>query len=503
MELKTGRAAASISIDHHQPQSHPTKVDITKKSVSGTSDSDDDLYQDVVSQFPFLNGYSHIAFLFQPPNVDDASQQDTIITNVRDAVDKLTAQIPWLAGRVLHTPGPPGCSSSGHYTMAPWPSDAPKNEIVHVNHCEDLMPPMTRILRAGAPISLLDDKTLIPCPSLPIPHGLEPPPVLIIRLNFLRGGLIVNMSTHHMAIDGTGLVQIMRLLANILQGREEIPSAELEQANRDRRRVVPLVPPGEPVKDHSHLRAPPGHVTAPPSSPPKWCCFKLPILSLPALRKNATPPPSASSLSSPQQLSDNDVLCAFFWQRITASRLARGFSPDTLTKMTRTIDARGAVGVPVTYMGHLTYYSVTQLPMGQVASLPLSSIAQILRRELNAANTPWSIRSYATFMSREPDKSRLVYAGLRNLDTDLGVTAFSASQSIGQETDGSAMPDSFGPVLGQLKHTRRPNVFPLTGGITLCPIEGGALPIVMCMPEADLDALQKDSEWRHYTRYIG
>ncbi|KAK3167999.1 hypothetical protein OEA41_004445 [Lepraria neglecta] len=463
-----------------------------KAEIKAQSDSEDELYQDVVSQFPFLNGYSHVTFSFQP--AADTSRE-TIIATLRDALDKLTAQVPWLAGQVFHTPGLPG--SSGLYTLAPWPSDVPKNEMMRVKDCEDLMPPIAQILRAGAPISKLDAKVLTPFPSLPLPHGLEPPlPVIVLQVNFLRGGVIINMSTHHMAVDGTGIVLIMRLLATVLQGRE-IPAAEVEQANRDRRRVVPLIPHGEPVKDHSYLRAPPGHVTAPPSSPPKWCYFKLPVSALPTLKKLASSPQQQQ-----QQISENDVLCAFCWQRITAVRLARGFSPDSMTKLTRTIDGRAAVGVPITYMGHLTYYSVAQLPMSRVASLPLSTIAQTLRRELNAANTTWAIRSYATFLAREPDKSRLVYAGLRNLDTDLGVTAFIASQSAGQE-DNSAMPDNFGPVLGRLKYMRRPNASPLTGGITVCPVESGAIPIVMCMPEADLEGLKKDPEWRRYARYIG
>ncbi len=464
-----------------------------KTEIKAQSDTEDELYQDVVSQFPFLNGYSHVTFSFQP---DADTSRESIIATLRSSLDKLTAQVPWLAGQVFHTPGLPG--SSGLYTLAPWPSNVPENEMVRIKDCENLMPPMAQILRAGAPILMLDANVLTPFPSLPSPHGLEPPlPVMVLQVNFLRGGVIINMSTHHMAIDGTGIVQIMRLLATLLQGRE-IPAAELQQANRDRRRVVPLIPHGEPVKDHSYLRAPLGHVTAPPSSPPKWCYFKLPVSAMPTLKSLASSPPPPQQ----QQISVNDVLCAFCWQRITAVRLLRGFPPDSMTKLTRTIDGRAAVGVPITYIGHLTYYSAAQLQMSRVASLPLSTIAQILRRELNAANTTWAIRSYATFLSRESDKSRLVYAGLRNLDTDLGVTAFIASQSASQDDD-SAMPDNFGSVLGRLTYTRRPNTSPLTGGITVCPVESGAIPLVMCLPEVDIDGLKKDPEWRRYARYIG
>ncbi|PVH94012.1 hypothetical protein DM02DRAFT_732772 [Periconia macrospinosa] len=453
---------------------------------------DSELYQDVVSQFPFLNGYSHIVFLFEPaPDVS----KDTILSTLANGLEKLTTQIPWLAGQVLHTPGPPG--TSGHYALAPWPTDAKKNDMLRSNDCESLMPPLSRILRAGAPMSMLDAKVLTPFPSLPVPHGLEPPlPVLQLQVNFLSGGIILNMSTHHMVIDGTGIVQIMRHLSTTLQGGTISPS-DVVEANRDRRRVVPLIPSGEPVKDHSFLRAPPGHITKPPSSPPKWCCFKLPVTAIPALEKLAAP---AQQPAVQQSLSDNDILSAFCWQRITAVRLARGggFAPSTPTKMTRAIDARAAMGVPLSYMGHLTYFSSSQLPMEAVASQPLWTIAQTLRRDLTAANTPWAIRSYATFLSREPDRSRLVYAGVRNLDTDLGTTAFTASQEMRREDESSAIPRHFGPVLGLLRYTRRPDTSPMPGGITVCPVEGGAVPLLLCMPEVDLEGLQKDALWRRF-----
>ncbi|KAF2235384.1 hypothetical protein EV356DRAFT_445085 [Viridothelium virens] len=468
---------------------HPAKAQIESRK-----DSEVDLHQDVVSQFPFLNGYSHAAFSFQP---DAKTSRETIITTIRDALKKLAAQVPWLAGQVLHVAGPPG--SSGLYTLAPWPSTVSKNEMMLVKDCESLMPPIAEILQAGAPISMLEGNVLTPFPGLPLPHGLEPPiPVMVVQVNLVHGGVIINLSAHHMVVDGTGMVQIMRHLSTILQSRE-ISATDLEQANRDRRYVVPLIPRGEPVKDHSYLRAPPGHVTAPPSSPAKWCYFKLPVSALAMLRGSAS---SLSPSQQQQQISENDVISAFCWQRITAVRLARGFSPDTMTKLTRSIDGRTAVGVPITYIGHLTYFSVSQLPMARVTAQPLSAIAQMLRRELNAANTAWAIRSYATFLAREPDKSRLVYAGLRNLDTDLGTTAFNASQSAAQEDD-SAMSDNFGPVLGRLKYSRRPNTTPLPGGITVCPVESGAIPLLLCMPEADLDGLTKDPDWRRYTRHIG
>ncbi|KAL7625011.1 hypothetical protein AAE478_004225 [Parahypoxylon ruwenzoriense] len=461
----------------------------------GEYEDDSELYQDVVSQFPFLNGYTHGTWGFQ---IEENTSRDDIVAALRSAFATITSQIPWLGGQMIHIPGEPG--SSGIYKPAPWPSDAPPNEIVRLKICDDLLPPMAQIVRAGAPASMLDGEIITPWPSLPFPHGLKPPvPIIAAQANFVRGGLILNMSLHHIAIDGSGYLQIMRLLGTVLSGHD-IPAAEIEQANRDRRRVVPLIPRGEPVKDHSYLRRLPGDMPSPPTLPSKWCYFKIPISALPALRKSASSAPTSEGSS--KLFSDNDLFCAFCWQRISAVRLARGFSPDTISRITRAIDGRGAVGVPFSYIGHLVYQSFAQLPLDRIVSSPLPTITQLLRRELNAANTTWAMRSYATFLAREVDKSVLMYGGPRNFDNDLGATAFSASVADGKDA-GPVMPDSFGPLLGRVRFIRRPNAAPLAGNITIGSIENGAVPIAVCLPEPDIEGLRKDSVWRRYMRYVG
>ncbi|KAL9611093.1 MAG: hypothetical protein Q9204_009037, partial [Flavoplaca sp. TL-2023a] len=432
----------------------------------------ENLYQDSIGQFPFLNGYSHVVYGFQIPA---ETRRDDVITALRNALDTITEQIPWLAGQVSQV--------EGVYQPCPWPAEGPRNEVLRIKECDDLMPPMEQIMKATAPISMLDGNILTPWPSLPAPHGLEPPlPALVMQANFIRGGLLLNMVPHHMAMDGAGLMQMLRLLSTVLSGRE-IPAVELEQANRDRSKTVPLIPRNEPVKDYGHLRRPPGFTPALPLSPPQWCYFKVPLTGLPAMRKMAT--------SGAKRVSDNDILCAFCWQRISAVRLARGVAADTIVKFTRAIDGRTALGIPSSYMGHLIHHSIVSLPLGQVASSPLSAVAQVLRRALNATNTPWAIRSCATVIARERDKSQLVFGGLRDINLDIGATSVVATA--GDEA-ASAVPDTYG-LLGRSCFVRRPNVSPIVGTITITPAEGGALPIVLCLPEIDMEALKKDVEW--------
>ncbi|KAL8737334.1 MAG: hypothetical protein Q9181_001790 [Wetmoreana brouardii] len=471
-------SVANLAIDH-QPKSVSEQQRRVRPEKETRSVSEN-LYQDSVGQFPFLNGYSHVVYGFQIPA---ETRREDVITALRNALDTITEQIPWLAGQVSQV--------EGVYQPCPWPADGPRNEILRVKECDHLMPPMEQIMKASAPIAMLDGNVLTPWPSLPAPHGLEPPlPAIVMQANFVRGGLLLNMVPHHMAMDGAGLMQVLRLLSLVLSGRD-IPAAELEQANRDRSKVVPLIPRNEPVKDYGHLRRPPGFTPALPSSPPQWCYFKVPLAGLPTLRKMAT--------SGTKRVSDNDILCAFCWQRISAVRLARDVAADTIVKFTRAIDGRTALGIPSSYMGHLIHHSIVSLPLGQVASSPLSTVAQTLRRALNATNTSWAIRSYATVIARERDKSQLVFGGLRNINLDIGATSVVATA--GDEA-ASAVPDTYG-LLGRSCFVRRPNVSPIVGTITITPAEGGALPIVLCLPEIDMEALKKDVEWGRHTKNIG
>ncbi|KAL4745581.1 hypothetical protein BDW72DRAFT_211210 [Aspergillus terricola var. indicus] len=431
-------------------------------------------YGDVVSQFPFLNGYTNLLFGFQ---IAQSTPRPAIVPAIREALTNLTALIPWLGGQVVHVPGQdPG--SSGILQVAPWPADEPQ-EIVRAQECDDQFPPMPQLLRAGVPIHLLDADILTPWPSLPRPHGLSGPvPVVFFQTNFIRGGVIINLSAHHTLIDGTGIVGIARHLAVMLNGGE-IPPDELVQANRD---------------DHSHLRRRPGWTPALPATPPVWCYFRLPLSALARLMAAATAGPSA------QGLSENDVICALFWQRVTVVRLARGeFTPGTMTRFSRAIDGRNVVGVPFTYMGHLVYYALTRLTMGEAAGQALGRVAQALRRELAVANTAWAVRSYATFLARESDRSALLYGGEHNPNTDLGSTPSIAS--IADARDGSTVPTSWGK-LGSLQFIRRPRTTPLPGSLTIQPAERRAVPLLVCLPQADLEGLKKDVVWKQYTQRI-
>ncbi|KAH6850668.1 hypothetical protein B0I37DRAFT_372128 [Chaetomium sp. MPI-CAGE-AT-0009] len=430
---------------------------------------------DLMGQFPVLNAYTHLAFGFELPFDID---RDAVVSTLQTGLDRLVELIPWLGYQMDR--------KSGVLTTAPWPEDVARL-LLHVKDCDETVLPMAQLLAAGVPISKLDGKLLTPWPGLPHPHGITGPvPVITLQVNFVRGGLILTFSSHHAVMDGTANFQVPKMLAAVLNG-DAIPEVDLQQANRDRSRLIELIPRSEPLKDYSHLRRPPGYQFPLPSSPPIWCNFKMPLASLSKLTKSARDP------SRP--VTEDDVLIAFFWQRLCAARLARGMAPDTVSKISRAIDARMALGIPSACLGALVHMAITRLPLGQVASLTLLQTAQVLRRELAQANTPWAIRSLATFIAREPDRSLLLYNGTHDGNTDVGATSSLNTSQV--------RPPHWGPLLGQCRFFRRSTGPPIPGSLSVYSPDGGAILMCTCLPADDLEALKRDALWKQYTKCVG
>ncbi|KAF9760640.1 hypothetical protein IL306_004226 [Fusarium sp. DS 682] len=446
---------------------------------------DNDLFQDVMSQFPALNGHTQLVLGFKLP-LD--TSREAVIGALNAALKNLVSQIPWLDGQVVQ--------KDGLFLPAPWPTDRPNNEILRIKYCDNLLPPMVDLLRVGVPISKLDAHIISPFAGLSAGHRLEPPvPIVVLQANFIHGGMLLTICFHHIIMDGTAAFQFIRHLASTLEGKQVSPP-DLVQANRDRRSVVRLLNPSEPIKDYGDLRRPFGFTYPPVLSTPSWCYFKLPIAGISALMKIARTQLSASTSNHQDvsRLSENDVICAFCWQRISAVRLST-HEPTTVSKFSRAIDGRLAGRIPLSYMGHMVYHAHLRLPMRYVASSNLGDIAQRLRHALVSANNEWNLRSYATFISRESNKSLLLYGGKTNPNTDSGATSALAGDDL--------WPSSFGTLLGPSCFLRRPRTTPITGSISMSPAEGDYIPLCLCLPSVDLQALKSDAEWRRYTKVIG
>ncbi|ROV95549.1 hypothetical protein VSDG_05264 [Cytospora chrysosperma] len=452
------------------------------------------LYQDVIGQLPILKTFNHGLLIFA---VSDEAERDGITEALEAAETRLLESFPWLGGAVVNEGSGPG--NSGIYKLVPWPTTASSPN--HVVRCKDLSDTVVvtieEIFKANAPSSLLDGKVLCPYPGFPEKYEdtpENPEPIIAIQANFIKGGLLLNFSAQHNAIDASGMMQVMHLFAKALRKEDYTPS-ELEQGNRDRTRVIPLIAPGEPIKDHSHLRLPADFRRPPPPAPemmPTWAYFRLHKASVPIIKALASErdngwDPAVAFIST------NDALSAMYWKCLASVRVANGCSPMARSKYGRALDTRRAMGLDMEYMGHMVYHANSFMTLAELAAVPLPEIACRLRADLNAVNNAFSVRSYATYIAGEADKAKVMYGGMYNPDTDVGSSA----------VPNAGFFHAFGP-LGRPSYARRPgNLAPIPGCVYWMPDEGDFVPVLVCLKPDDLEGMKLHPVWSQYTEYLG
>ncbi|ERF72995.1 hypothetical protein EPUS_08852 [Endocarpon pusillum Z07020] len=456
-------------------------------------------YQDVIGQLSRLKTYTHVLLCFPMP---EGVSRDSVAKLLETAALKLTSTFPWLASKVINEGSRPG--NSGTFKLAPCSLFAAPNTVIRVKDCSRVCVSYVKITQARGPFPLFDGKILGPVKAFPEIYEeseSEPAPVLVIQANFIQGGILLDAAAQHNFIDGGGLFQCMRLFAKAIRG-EEFSDFETQQGNRDRRSLIPLLGPNEPMLDHSHLRRPPlseypSQQQSPTTSrpPAAWYCFRFSAPKLAQLKGLANDDISRGGCDpSIPFVSTNDTLSAFCWKRVGAVRLHRRQRPDDLSKFSRALDARRAMQIPKEYMGQMGYNATCRLSFRELEKASLGTVASILRRTARDVNNEYSVRSWVTFIANEPDKSSIMFGGSFNPDTDIGLSSLAHVELYSAE---------FG-ILGKPELVRRPNFHPLESCVYFwSQTEAGDFDVLMCLNEADVQALKMDQEWKEYAEYIG
>jgi hypothetical protein len=442
---------------------------------------------DVMGQFPQLKTFNHGTALFK---IDDSSRE-AVTRDLEAATAKIEAAIPWLAQQVVHEDVRPG--HSGIFRVAPWPSHLAPNHILRVKDCTELCPSYDELSKAQCPVQMLDANLICPVPGFPITYDTEkmgPAPACLITINFIKGGALLTFSNQHNVMDGTGIFQVVGLLASVLNG-ESISEEAIKEGNRDPSTVVPLYGPDEEIRDHSYLKAPAALSKPPTLAPAKWAQIRFLRKTIPSLKKMATDPDGYDQ--SVPFISAGDAVSALYWKCLAKARIAGGQDSAATSKFSRTIDPRSVLGVSNSYMGQMVYFSPTWLTYQELVDLPLSAIASKLRKNLNDVNNEHAVRSYATYIAGIPDKTTLAYTGPFNRALDI------SSSSMAQ----AALVLKFGS-LGYPEYIRRPNLTPIPGTLYFYPPEAsGDLNLLVCLNEHEMEFLKKDSIWSVCTEFIG
>lgn len=445
-------------------------------------------YQDILGQLPMLQVYAHILYMFPLPK---ETSHRRLIDQLGDSITKVRQEVPWMGARVVNEGKSDG--NSGLYRVI----ECPKPEqAIEVRDLRDKVAPYSELVAKKAPLSMIDPKLLTPVPGFPTRfEDSEEDPARVVRLqaSLIEGGLILDFVIHHNMVDAGGHFGFVKLVAMAMRG-EEFPIAILKEANRDRRCLFPLLTPDEPMLDHTHHRRPPLTEAAPLNyqhETSRYHIFRFSRDSMAALKSLSS---RRSDMDSEVPfITTDDALSAFCWKRITIARSSH-FEPDTRSRFSRAIDGRGPLGISPDYMGDVVHNVATWLSFQQLCILPLSAIASKLRKDLNRVNTSFHVRSFATFIAKEPDKSTITYAGEFNPMTDLGCSSIRGRKDL--------FPD-FGE-LGRPQLVRRPPPAPFPGLTVMFPANGcGDCDAMICLTEKDFQALSADAEWTQYVEYIG
>ena len=439
------------------------------------------IWDDVFGHWPQLKTYNHGCAIYSAIGVP----RQAIIDEWTAATATLAAKIPWLAQQVVNSGVSEG--NSGKFHVAPWPADHPPNSLLRVKDCTDLLPSYQELHDAQFPIQMLDGSILCPVPGFPMSYDESktgPAPACLIQLNFIKDGVILNVSNQHNVMDGTGMFNVLGMLADLLNGKE-LSEETIGQGNRDTATITQLYAPGTTIKDFSHMRGTISREPKPPAplvkSPPKWRAVRF--LKEAARRiKTLADDKNNGYDSSVPFISSGDAVSALYWQSLVKARVSLGVSLESRSKFSRAIDIRKALGVPTTFMGQMVTFVATYLTHQEICDATLPYLATLLRRNLNEMNTEYTARSYATFLANEKDKTKLAYGGPFNLSTDIG------SSSMAQ----AALVLNFG-LLGQPDFIRRPNLMPIPGVLYFYPPEkSGHLNLLVCLSDEEIEALKKD-----------
>jgi hypothetical protein len=443
-----------------------------------------DRYQDDLGQLPMLQAYSHILYFFPAP---PTTPREQIIYDVEAAVTKVRQAVPWMGARVICIGR--GAGSSGVYRAV---ACTPPVPAIDVKDVPDALPDYSVVRSRRAPLSVIDTKQLTPVPGYPEKFDVDsdesPAHVVRVQLNFTQGGVVMDFAIAHNMADAGGHFGLVKMVAMAMRG-EEFPAPLLAAANYDRRRAVPLLQPNEPSLDHNHHRRSPTTIQGVRASPASYHVFRCTVASMAALKDHA-----GSGLDQDVPfISTDDAICAFAWQRLITAR-KNHFPPETKSRFGRQIDGRRLVGLPAAYMGDVIHTVSTWLTFEELTSKPLSYIASHLRRRLNETNTLQHLRSFATFIAREPDKAIITYAGQFEPSVDVGCSSIRGLQGVFPE---------FG-YLGKPEFIRRPPSAPFPSTVVLFPgtVEGDC-DAVLGLTDAEFEILTRDAEWSKYTEHIG
>lgn len=448
---------------------------------------------EIFGQQPGLKIYTQICCCF---SVADASSHSAIINTLTNGLERLSANFPWLAGKVVNEGS--GEGNSGIFMIKSL-EKTPRLVVKDLRH-DPSIPTMDVLRRANFPFSMLDESIIAPRNTLPSSEeSASDTPVFLLQASFITGGLLLTFVGEHQTMDMTGQGQIIHLFSKACRN-EQFTSDELLSGNLPRQNIIPLL--DDSYKQGSELvhqivKPTPSHpisndTTSPPPPQSTWAYFTFNATSLTALKTLAT---KAIALPS-GYISTDDTLTAFIWQSIIRARIPRLNSTAEST-LARAVDVRRYLGISQTYPGLVQSMAYHTYTLQKLVEESLGVVASQLRSAVDPKTSTlgYNTRALATFLSRSPDKSVASFTATIDPSSDLMLSSWAKVDCY--ELD-------FNLGLGKPEAVRRPQFVPVESLIYLMPRRlDGEIAVGICLRDEDMERLRADEEFSKYGRYIG
>ena len=414
--------------------------------------------QDVLGSLQMVKRYINLTLCFSLRTTTTVPEVEKALT---EALEQMVDVFPFLAGQVIYEGRDD--SHSGLPKIIPLESHIQllSNDLTQ----SPTSPSLSELHEANYPFSLLDGAILVPSIALTWDQDSfgKIAPVLLLQVNFVKGGLLLTFSANHTTFDMTGLGHLMTLFAKACRN-EPFTTLEIDAVNADRTNAISLLPssyhPG-PELDDIIAKPHPLTLKSTPLLPPHvWAYFNIPSDSLAALKALSPNHP----LLTPY-ISTDDLICALFW-------------------------------LTLTYTGHLVDCISTSLPTHRLLTLPLPVVASHLRLPLlSPADITLHARRFATYLSRLDDKSTLINGANLNLESDVVMASYANVKCLEQ---------SYGSLLGRAECARQPRLAAAPSGFVCMPKdEKGGMAVGVRVTPKELEGMKGDEELRKFAVFVG
>ncbi|KAI4593697.1 hypothetical protein KJ359_008976 [Pestalotiopsis sp. 9143b] len=357
------------------------------------------------------------------------------------------------------------------------------------------------------PVAALDENVL--CRRYTWPSPDDRLPIMLIQLNFLQGGLIVNWNPYHAVGDGQTFFTWTEVWAEECRRAQGIPITKPaytpDTILTDRKHVLNPKPPApgpagnledhpqykiltDPAKQLEKLLRRDGHVGQ---------VFYFSEESLARLKRDAYPLHPGEDGEVPY-ISTNDALSVLAWRSVMAAQFPMDqIEGDPVTTFNIAVDGRYRTQPPIdrATLGCFVLFLEVQVPLRQMLeTADLRGLAALLRRAIAAADgyEGGLTNDMIALVDRLPHVGLLVPgAFLDSPGLCCSQTSWARLQLYGLE---------WGPLLGGgIKSIRSPACGILNGMQIMMPaLPGGGREVLCGIEERCLERLLNEPLWRKY-----